>query len=56
MVISVGWENVEIEGDSKITIETIKGIMKEGWAIKHIVEDTRHLLIILKRFEMHHIF
>lgn len=30
--------------------------MNEGWAIKRIVEDINHLLIILKRFELHHIF
>ena len=43
LVITVGWENAVIEGDSKIIIETIKCIMKEGWATKCVVEDIRHL-------------
>lgn len=56
MVIGVGWENVEIEGDSKLIIETMKGNMKEGWAIKRMIEDIWHLLTILERFELKYIF
>ena len=56
MVINVGWENVEIEVDSKIIIDTVKGIMNEGWEIKRVMEYIRHLLIILKRLELHYNF
>ena len=33
LVISVGWTDVQVEGDSKVIIETFKGNMQEGWAI-----------------------
>jgi len=56
LVINVGWENVEIEGDLKMIIEIVKGNMKEGWVIKGVIEEIRPLLIILKRFEIQHIF
>ena len=47
---------MEIEGDSKIIIETIEGNMREGWAIKHVIEHIRYLLTILNRFDLNHIF
>ena len=47
---------MEIEGDSKIIIETVKGNMREGWAIKRVIEGIRHLLTILNRFDLNHIF
>ena len=47
---------MEIEGDSKIIIEIVQGIMKEGWVIKRAIEDIRHLLLILKRLELKNIF
>lgn len=34
LVITMGWRDVKIEKDSKIIIETIKGNMRKGWAIK----------------------
>lgn len=45
-----------IEADSKIIIETIKGNTREGWAIKCVIEDIRHLLPILNRFDLNYIF
>ncbi len=47
---------MEIEGDTKIIIETIKGNMREGWAIKCVIEDIRYLLTILNRFHLNHIY
>ena len=56
LVISMGWRNVVIEDDSKIIIKNIKGNMREGWAIKCVIEDIRHLLAILIFFYLNHIF
>ena len=30
--------------------------MREGWAIKRVIEDIKHLLAILNRFDLNHIF
>lgn len=56
LVISMGWRNVEIKGDSKTIIENVKGNMSEGWAIKNVIEDIKNLLVILNRFDLNHLF
>ena len=55
LVIIVGWRDVEIEGNSKLIIEIIKGNMREGWVIKDVLEDIRYILTILNRFDLKHI-
>ena len=56
LFITVGWSDMEIEGDSKIIIDTVKGNMREEWAIKHVIEDIKYLLTILNMFDLNHIF
>ncbi len=55
LVISMGRRDVQIEGDSKIIIETIKGNMREAWAIKGVIDDIMYLLTILNRSDLNHI-
>ena len=52
----MGWRVVQIEGDSKIIIEIVKGNMREGWDIKWVIDDIKYLLTILNRFDLNHIF
>ena len=52
LVIGVGWENVIIEGDSKVIIHMVKGNTKAGWAIKRVIEEIWNLLSILKRYDL----
>jgi len=41
LIINVGWESVKIDGDPNIIIETVKDNIKEGWAIKRVIEDNK---------------
>ena len=47
---------MKTEGVSKIIIETVKGNMQEGWAIKWVIDDIKYLLTILNRFGLNPIF
>ena len=47
---------MQVEGDSKVIIETAKGNMREGWAIKWVTNDIKYLLTTLNRFNLNHIF
>ena len=47
---------MQIEGDSKIIIETVKGNMQEGWAIKWVIDDIKYLLTFINRFDLNYIF
>ncbi len=55
-VLSVGWQDVQVEGDSKVIIEIVKGNMQEGWTIKSIINDIKNLLATINRFDLNHIF
>ena len=47
---------MQVEGDSKVIIEIVKGNMWEGWAIKWVIDDIKYLLATLNRFYLNHIF
>ena len=47
---------MQVEGDSKVIIQTVKGNMQEGWAIKSVIYDIKYLLATLNRFDLNHIF
>ncbi|XP_059066045.1 uncharacterized protein LOC131857456 [Cryptomeria japonica] len=53
---AMGIRQLEIEGDSKIIIEVVKGRTAAGWKVDAILSDTRILLANLDNFTIHHIY
>lgn len=56
LTIRVGWVNVMIEGDSKVIIDMVKGNMKVGWEIRRVIKEVWNLLMILKHYDLQHIY
>ncbi|XP_057860374.1 uncharacterized protein LOC131069084 [Cryptomeria japonica] len=53
---TIGIRRLEIEGDSKIIIEVVKGRTAVGWKVDAIMRNTRILLANLNNFTIYHIY
>ena len=49
-------KEIIIEGDSKIIIDMVKGVIQPSWTIQTIIFDIRQLLEGFERFELQHIY
>ncbi|XP_057823669.1 uncharacterized protein LOC131035913 [Cryptomeria japonica] len=56
MANNIGIKHLEIEGDSKVIIDSIKGKASAGWKVEPILRDIRQLLVKLEDFTIDHIF
>ncbi|XP_059064149.1 uncharacterized protein LOC131856393 [Cryptomeria japonica] len=53
---SIGIKHLEIEGDSRIIIESTKGNTSAGWKVEPILRDIRCFLVKMEDFTICHIF
>ncbi|XP_059067723.1 uncharacterized protein LOC131858491 [Cryptomeria japonica] len=56
MVNSIGIKHLEIEGDSQIIIDSIKGNASAGWRVEPILRDITYFLVKMEDFTICHIF
>ncbi|XP_057873763.1 uncharacterized protein LOC131079748 [Cryptomeria japonica] len=56
MANDIGIKHLEIEGDSQVIIDSIKGKASAGWRVEPILRDIRHLLVKMEDFTIDHIF
>ncbi|XP_059063997.1 uncharacterized protein LOC131856333 [Cryptomeria japonica] len=56
MANDIGIKHLEIEGDSKVIIDSIKGKASAGWKVEPIMRDIRQLLVKMEDFTIDHIF
>ncbi|XP_057840849.1 uncharacterized protein LOC131050657 [Cryptomeria japonica] len=56
MANSIGIKHLEIEGDSQIIIDSIKGNTSAGWRLEPILMDIRCFLVKMEDFTICHIF
>ncbi|XP_059076661.1 uncharacterized protein LOC131875939 [Cryptomeria japonica] len=56
MANSIGIKHLEIEGDSQIIIDSVKGNALVGWRVEPIMRDIRCLLVKLEDFTIRNIF
>lgn len=56
LVISVGRKNVEIEGDLKVILDTMKCLTKVGWDFRRVIEEVWHMLTLFQWYDLQHIY
>ncbi|XP_059066387.1 uncharacterized protein LOC131857704 [Cryptomeria japonica] len=56
MANDIGIKHLEIEGDSQVIIDSIKGNASAGWRVEPILRDIRCLLVKMEDFTIDHIF
>ncbi|XP_057831440.1 uncharacterized protein LOC131042138 [Cryptomeria japonica] len=56
MANDIGIKHLEIEGDSKVIIDSIKGKALARWKVEPILRDIRQLLVKMEDFTIDHIF
>ncbi|XP_057837587.1 uncharacterized protein LOC131047824 [Cryptomeria japonica] len=56
MANDIGIKHLEIEGDSQVIIDSIKGNASAGWRVEPILRDIRCLLVKMEDFIIDHIF
>lgn len=56
MANSIGIKQLEIEGDSQIIVDSVRGNSSASWRVEPILRDIRCLLVKMEDFTICHIF